>query len=400
MGLKLSRFDFLKMSKTRDEIIAKADAKAVPGLDAYAPNRLAAALHPEVQYVKIADIREHSKDVKTFTFVPDTEKGTKALAYFAAGQYLSVSLKVGDAVINRPYSISSSPKDALNGKYTLTIKRVDGGLATNYVLDNWKVGDEVTISAPEGTFTYEPLRDAKTIVGLAGGSGITPFLSLANAIADGDEDANLVLLFGSRTEKDILFKEEFDAIMAKCDRVKVIHVLSHEEREGYEHGFITADLIKKYAPEGDYSIFMCGPQAMYNACDKEVAKLNIRQKFIRHELFGEYRNPEKNADYPVGVATEFKLTVIMRGEEKVITCSANDSLLNAMEKAGIAVPARCRSGICGFCHSRLVSGNVYVPKSVDGRRLADLDYGYVHPCCTFPLSDIVIDVPPVPVANK
>lgn len=395
MGLKLSRFDFLKMAKTRQEHIDAAPAKAVPDLDAYVPNRLAAALHPEVQYVKIAEIKEHGKDVKTFTFVPDTAKGTKALAYFSAGQYLSVSLQVGDAVITRPYSISSSPKDALNGKYTLTIKRVDGGLATNYVLDNWKVGDEVKLSAPEGTFTYEPLRDAKTVVGLAGGSGITPFLSLANAIADGDEDAELVLLYGSRTEGDILFKDEFDAIMAKCDKVKVVHVLSNEEKAGYEHGFITAELIKKYAPKGEYSVFMCGPQAMYNACDKEIAKLNIRQKFVRHELFGEYRNPEKNADYPVGVGTTFKLTVIMRGERRTIECSANDSLLNAMEKAGIAAPARCRSGICGFCHSRLVEGNVYVPKSVDGRRLADLEYGYVHPCCTFPLSDIVLDVPPV-----
>lgn len=398
MGLRLNRFRFTKMAKNRTAVIESAKAEAVPQLDAYAPNRLAAALHPEVQYVKIANIREHSADVKTFTFVPDEEKGTKSLAYFSAGQYLSVSLKVGDAVITRPYSISSSPKDSLEGKYTLTIKRVDGGLATNYVLDNWKVGDEVTISAPEGTFTYEPLRDAKTIVGLAGGSGITPFLSLANAIADGDEDANLVLLFGSRTESDILFKEEFDEIMAKCDKVKVVHVLSNEEKEGCEHGFITAELIKKYAPKGDYSIFMCGPQAMYNACDKEIATLNLRQKFIRHELFGEYRNPEKNADYPVGTASEFKLTVIMRGESQTITCSANDSLLIAMEKAGIAVPARCRSGICGFCHSRLVEGKVYVPKSVDGRRMADLDYGYVHPCCTFPLSDVTLDVPPVPKA--
>jgi succinate dehydrogenase/fumarate reductase-like Fe-S protein len=61
---------------------------------------------------------------------------------------------------------------------------------------------------------------------------------------------------------------------------------------------------------------------------------------------------------------------------------------------GIATPANCRSGICGWCHSRLVSGNVYVPKEVDGRRMADLQYGYVHPCSTFPLSDIEIDVPP------
>ena len=66
----------------------------------------------------------------------------------------------------------------------------------------------------------------------------------------------------------------------------------------------------------------------------------------------------------------------------------------AMEQNGIAASTNCRSGVCGWCHSRLVSGNVYVPKEVDGRRMADLQYGYVHPCSTFPLSDIEIDVPP------
>lgn len=396
--LLLNPLKFTKMSKVRQEKIDAADAKNVPSLDSYLPNRIAKALHPTIQHVKIANIREHSADVKTFTFVPDEEKGTKALAYFSAGQYISVHLTIGEAKVSRPYSLSSSPKDSLQGKYTLTIKRDKNGLVSNYVLDNWKVGDKVDVSAPDGVFTYEPLRDAEQIIGIAGGSGITPFLSLANAIADGDEDAKLTLLFGSRTEKDILFKEEFDAIMAKCDKVKVIHVLSGEEKEGYEHGFITKELIEKYAPANkDYSIFICGPQVMYDFVDGEIAKLGLRRKFIRHEVFGEYKNPAKNADYPQEKKDSvFKLTVIIRGEKTVVDCPAETTLLNAIEHAGIAAPAMCRSGICGYCHSKLVSGEVYVPKSVDGRRLADLKYGYVHPCCTFPLSDVVIDVPPVP----
>ena len=71
------------------------------------------------------------------------------------------------------------------------------------------------------------------------------------------------------------------------------------------------------------------------------------------------------------------------------------SLLRTMEAAGIAAPAHCRSGECGWCHSKLVSGEVYTPKSVDGRREADYIYGYIHPCCAFPLSDLVIEVPPM-----
>lgn len=395
MGLLLNPLKFVKMTKIRQEKIDAASAKDVPEESRYLPNRIAEALHPDLQYVVITDVVERGPDVKSFSFAPDLEKGTENLAYFAAGQYLTVFLTVGEAKVSRPYSLSSSPKESSHGRYTLTIKRDKGGLVSNYVLDNWKVGDKVTVSAPEGVFTYEPLRDAKTVVGLAGGSGITPFLSLAKAISDGDEDCNLVLLYGSRTENDILFKDEFAALEKKCDKVKVIHVLSGEEKEGYEHGFLTAELIHKYAPAGEYSLFICGPQVMYDFLDKEIEKLGLRKKFIRHEVFGEYRNPSRNEDYPKEVADEFNLSVIMRGERTEIKCSANETILNAIEKAGIAAPARCRSGICGYCHSRLVEGKVYVPKSVDGRRLADLDYGYIHPCCTFPLSDVTVDVPPV-----
>ena len=134
---------------------------------------------------------------------------------------------------------------------------------------------------------------------------------------------------------------------------------------------------------------------MYNFVDKEIATLGLRKKFIRHELFGEYFGPSKEADYPKKVAPEFKLTVRIAGKEQTITAPAEESILRTLEKNGIAAPAHCRSGECGWCHSRLISGEVYVPKSVDGRREADLQYGYIHPCCSFPLSDLVVEVPPV-----
>ncbi|MBO4539670.1 MAG: 2Fe-2S iron-sulfur cluster binding domain-containing protein, partial [Clostridia bacterium] len=201
--------------------------------------------------------------------------------------------------------------------------------------------------------------------------------------------------YGSRTKADVLFLKEFNAIEKKCDKFRLINVLSDEEAKGCEHGFITAELIKKYAPEGeDYSIFMCGPQAMYDFADKEIATLGLRRKFVRHELFGEYHNPQKNEDYPIAGTEKFKITVHIAGETKTIDASANDTILCSLEKSGIAAPARCRSGICGWCHSRLISGNVYVPKSVDGRRLADFKFGYIHSCCTYPVSDVEIDVPP------
>jgi len=391
---KLNPMDFTKMTPNRQAKIDAAPATPVRDLHSYLPNQIAAALHPQVQHLKVAKIVEHG-DAKSFFLEANPEKGTEKLAWFSAGQYLSISLEIGPMKLTRPYSLSSSPREALDGYYMLTIKRVPDGLATNYILDNWTVGTEVTASEPLGVFTYEPLRDARTIIGIAGGSGITPFRSLAKAIADGDEDASLILLYGSRTLADAIFQEEFLALQESCDKFKLVNVLSHETQDGCENGFITADLIRKYAPEGDYSIFLCGPQAMYNFVDKEIETLNLRKKFIRHELFGEYFGPAKEADYPKDVAPEFKLTVKIAGTQQTISAPADTSLLRTMEAAGIAAPAHCRSGECGWCHSKLVSGQVYTPKSVDGRREADLLYGYIHPCCAFPLSDVTIEVPPV-----
>ena len=392
---KLNPMDFTKMTPTRQAKIEAAPANPLPPTDSYTPNIIANALHPSVQYLKIEKIVEHSSDMKTYYFAANTEKGTKSLAWFSAGQYLSITLEIGNMKMTRPYSLSSSPREALAGNYMLTIKRVDGGLASNYILDNWTVGTEVTASEPLGVFTYEPLRDAKTVIGIAGGSGITPFRSLAKAIADGDEDAEMILLYGTRTLADAVFQEEFKELETACPKFQLVNVLSHEEADGCENGFITAELIKKYAPEGDYSLFLCGPQAMYDFVDKEIATLGLRRKFVRHELFGEYFNPSKEADYPANVAPEFKLTVRIAGTEQTITAPADTTLLRTLETNGILAPAHCRSGECGWCHSKLVSGEVYTPKSVDGRREADLIYGYIHPCCAFPLSDVTIEVPPV-----
>ena len=359
---------------------------------------IAKALHPKRQYLKVASVLQRADDCKSFTLVPDEERGTKALAYFGAGKYLTVFETVEGMPITRAYSISSSPKDALEGRYVLTIKLVEGGLMSRYILDNWDVGTKVEVSAPSGNFEYQPIRDAQKVICLAGGSGITPFVSMANAIADGDEDFELTLLYGSRNYDNILFRDELDELSKKCDKIKVVHVISDEGSEcpeGTEKGFITADLIKKYAPDDEpYSVFLCGPQQMYEFVDKELEKLNLEKKYIRHEMFGEFHNPQTQADYPQGVPEKVKITVTIQDKTYIVFGSSSDSVMQILEKNGISAPARCRSGECGFCHSHLISGKVYVPKALEYRRLADYKFGCIHPCCSFPLTDLEINVPP------
>ena len=234
------------------------------------------------------------------------------------------------------------------------------------------------------------------MIALAGGSGITPFLSMAYAIRDGIEDFNLTILFGSRDEKSILFKEELDSIAAECDKVKVVHVLSEQKKKGYEHGFINAEIIKKYAPEnGDYSVFMCGPEAMYKFAEGEIKKLGLERKYVRRELLGVTKKVCERADYPAGnKGKTFSVTVRQGENETVISASADEPLLVALERSGISAPSRCRSGECGWCRSKLISGEVYVPEeNDDGRRWSDKQNGYIHPCASFALSDLVLEVP-------
>lgn len=397
-GLKgLTPFPFLGEVKTRLKHI-EAAPDTVPQ-SVFNANILAKKLHPTVQHVKIAKVVPHG-DAKSFTLVPDTAKGTTEMAYFRASQYVSVSLNIDGATVNKPYTIRSNPKDALgseNTSYTLTIKLTNPSYASKYILENWKEGDCVDISGPLGDFYYQNLRDAKHVIAIAGGSGITPFYSMAAAIVDGIEDFDMTILYGSRTADGILLKDEIEELAAKSNgRVKVVHVLSHEEKEGFEHGFMTAELVKKYAPEGDYSVFMCGPKAMYTFCEGEMKKLGLPKRRYRMEMSGDYLGAANNADFPAEKKDdEFKLTVVIKGEKQVVPCKASESLLWAMERAAIKAPSHCRSGECGWCHSRLISGDVYIPEDADGRRLADKKFGWIHPCCSFPMSDVELEVFPI-----
>lgn len=259
-----------------------------------------------------------------------------------------------------------------------------------------EVGTQVEVSAPAGNFEYQPLRDAGKVICLAGGSGITPFISMANAINDGDEDFEMTLLYGSRNAEAILFREELDELASECDKIKVVHVLSDDDNipENCEKGFITAELIKKYAPENEpYSVFICGPQQMYAFLDKELEKLNLENKYIRHEMFGEFHNPASQPDYPSEVPEKVTIKVTIQDNTYTVEGSSADSVMQILEKNKIAVPSRCRSGECGFCHSHLISGKVYVPKHLEYRRLADYKFGCIHPCCSYALTDLEINVP-------
>lgn len=390
----IGKFDMLKfknMSKVREKAIQAAPANEVSG--EFAINTNAKKLHPDYQRLVIDEVIPH-EGAKAKTFVFRRADG-EAFPYFRAGQYLSLKLPLEDSFVTRAYSLCSSPKDALKGRAAITVRSNPGGFAADKLLAALKPGDEVIASDPQGFFYYEDLRDAKHVVGLAGGSGITPFLSMAYALRDGAEDFELTLLYGSRDEESILFRKELDEVAAACPKFRVVHVLSDEEKAGYEHGFITAELIKKYAPaDAEYSVFLCGPEGMYRFLKPEIEKLALPERLFRRKMIDVTKTPWELDGYPQQCRDKiFNLTVRQGDREYKLSASANETVLTAIERAGIKAPSRCRSGECGWCRSRMLEGSVFIPQENELRRWADKEYGYIHPCSSFPTSDIVLEVP-------
>ena len=363
---KLDMLKFKNMKKVRESAIQAAPADEISGV--FPVNENVKALHPDVMKLVIDEIIDRGA-AEAKTYVLKSADGGP-LPYFRAGQYLSLKLPLEGSFVSRSYSLCLSPKAALEGRYAITIRSNPGGFVADRLLESLKVGDTVLSSGPQGFFYYEDLRDKKQVIGLAGGSGITPFLSMAYALLDGTEDFALTLLYGSRTEENILFRSELDAIAMACPKFKVVHVLSDEKKDGFENGFITAEMIRKYAPaDGEYSVYLCGPEAMYRFLKPEIAKLKL---------------PERK---------RFTVKVKQGPAECEIPASADEPVLVALERAGIKAPSRCRAGECGWCRSRLLEGTVFIPQENEMRRWADKHYGYIHPCCSFPTSDLVLEVP-------
>ncbi len=389
--IKLNAANFLKIVSNRKKKIDSAESVDVKPLSGYRPNAIASVIHPERQFVKVSEITAVTGSAKLIKLVPDKDRGTERLAPFAAGSCISVEVSIDGRTYHRPYSISSSP---LEGYYEIIVKSANGGIVSNFLNDNVNAGDGFVISEPFGELTYEPLRDAKTVVGIAGGVGITPFRSFIKAISDGAENFDLILFYGIDNPSDIVLKDEFDRACSN-PKIRVVYVMSGEGDvpDGFEKGFVTAELIKKYAPEGDYSVFACGPEAMYDFLEVELKKLGLRKKFIRFDYRGEPLRPKKLGDYIPASCESYKITVDDHRALTEITCGGDETLLKAMERNGIRTRTKCMSGICGYCHTKVSEGDYYMPGNRDGRRAADAVYGYIHPCCTFPRSDMVIKLP-------
>lgn len=384
MKFKKQMFGFMDMLRFKKLVPNRREALAsganTPLPREYRTNELAKRLHPGMMDVELTAVRQVAAGMVELTF---KRLDADAFPFFRAGQYVSLQGRVGESVVSRPYSIVSSPRQALANELVLGI--ADAGFFSGWLNREAKPGNRFRMSEPTGEFHYETLRDKKQIVCIAGGAGITPFISMARSMADKDEPYEMILFYGARDEAHLAYQAELDELCQKTG-LRVVYVLSDEEKSGFAHGFITADLMEQFVDIKECTFFLCGPKAMYDFIDSQLASYQLPVKAV-------HRDAACCPNLKIDAPRTFRLTVHIRDEVFTMDAAEHETLLTAMERAGVPAPNKCRAGGCGYCHSKWIAGEFRIAEGRDGRREADRKFGFVHPCVTYPLSDMEIDVP-------
>jgi len=343
------------------------------------------SLHPKKINLRVSEIQRETNSTKTFRVV--AKEGF--LPPFQAGQYINIFVDAGGVRTSRPYSISSSPTQL--GYYDITVRSMEDGFVSSYFLDEVKVGDEFESTAPSGNFCHNPLFHGEDLVFLAGGSGVTPFMSMIREVVDRGLPRRISLIYGSQDPDDVIFKDELSEIAQRHGNISLSLIISNPSK-GYSGltGLITSELIKGVLGD-DLSgkmFYLCGPDVMYSFCLKELDKLSIRKKNIRTEVYGPPKDVTMQPGWPQYVGRERMFTVRLKGGRS-LQAKAVEPLMISLERAGFPIPALCRSGECSLCRTKLISGNVFQPEGVRLRK-SDRVFGYIHPCMAYPLSDLEI----------
>ena len=389
--------DVKKYQKAEKQLKKREEIQKIPyyydGLE-----NLCNRIHPTKQMLKISDIKTLSHDTKLFRFVSATPH--KPLAPFRAGQYMGITVEINGVRTSRPYSIVSSPNQL--AYYEVGIRKNVGGFVTPHILENFKVGDIVETTEPMGNLFYNPLFHGNNLVFIAGGCGITPFISLLREITEKTISLNIWLIYGALTESEILFKDELDDILSRRNNVNIKYVLSEPDPSWTGScGFITKDIISSEIDSlREKYYYVVGNRAMYDFIEGELKALGIPKHKTYFEVFGAPDDITKVMGWPQDINKSHNVQISLKyrkqGKEDEIIFEAlsTEPLLNSIERVGnpdIYIENSCRSGECALCRTKLISGKVFIPPEVTIRDM-DKDYGFIHPCISYPLTDLHLDL--------
>ncbi len=342
----------------------------------------------------VTDIHHTIRDAVVLTLKPENPDAFT----FTQGQYLTFKQDFDGTELRRNYSICAGLDD---GELKVGIKRVDGGAFSTYANTELKVGDVLHAMPPQGKF-FTPIEPevAKNYLGFAGGSGITPVLSILKTVLKREPQSTFTLVYANRAVNTIMFREELEDLKNRyMGRLTVIHVLeSGQDMELFE-GRVDQDkcnaLFKHWIQIDTIdTAFICGPEPMMLAI-AEALKINgLSEEQIKFELFSESQQGRlakqemaKRSEGQKGT----EITVIIDGARRSFSMQKGQSVLEAALENGQEAPFSCKAGVCSTCMGKVLEGEV---EMISNHALEDyeVERGYVLTCQSYPLSDtLVID---------
>ncbi|MFT5263335.1 MAG: ring-1,2-phenylacetyl-CoA epoxidase subunit PaaE [Polaribacter sp.] len=355
---------------------------------------------PKFHSLQVKDIRRETADAVSIAFdVPETLKADYA---FKQGQYLTIKKEINGEELRRNYSVCVSP---LSGELRVAIKQVPDGRFSTFANQILKVGDTLDIMTPMGRFFTEVKKgQQKNYIGFAGGSGVTPVMSILKTVLEVEEESTFTLFYANRGFDSIIFNEDIEAMKNKyMDRFIVHHIFSEEQIEGeLFNGYITAERTQQYARyffdvnEVD-EYFICGPEPMMLAIQEGLQKMEVDNKKIHLELFtvpgkrptASGAAPKKKAFDPT---KESKVKIILDGDALEFALPyAGENVLDAALKQGADLPFACKGGVCSTCRAKLIEGEVDMDVNY-ALEPEEVAAGFILTCQSHPRTErIVVD---------
>jgi ferredoxin-NADP reductase len=343
--------------------------------------------------LRVARIVQETPDVKTFRFVSCHGGGIPFS--FLPGQFLTLTLPVGEKPIKRSYTISSSPTQ---GYYCeITVKREEQGAGSRYLHDRMKVGDTIEVRAPNGRFTFVG-KEAGSVVLIGGGVGITPMMSIARALTDMAWSGDIYFIAACQDPEHFIFEEELKRLDAEYDNLHLFVAMSRIEQDmnGYRRGRLSKELLTQWVPDiGSKWVHLCGAPHMMDAVKGMLAELGVPGERIHTESFGSTQKPKaKVAEGQEAAAAKSKAaqvgTVTFAASDVSTPFEPDETVLEASERVDVNIDYSCRVGTCGECKVKLLSGEVSMEVE-DGLDPGEKEQGMILACQAKSTSDVSVD---------
>jgi ring-1,2-phenylacetyl-CoA epoxidase subunit PaaE len=345
--------------------------------------------------LKIAEVRRETPDSVSIRF--DVPPELKGVFGFKAGQHLTLRTEMNGEDLRRNYSVCVAPHE---GEIRIAVKQTPRGRFSSWANSVLAAGNAIEVLPPMGRFTIPHTDSANPCyVALAGGSGITPVLSILKTVLRENPRARFTLLYGNRDSVSIMFLEELEGLKNRyLDRLEIYHFLENETGEielfnGRLDRAKCDDILSSLvdAKSAD-AFFVCGPGPLMDAAEAALAACGVSPDKIHIERFttgtvtAEQRAREEELQQK---AAGTHLTVTLDGRRLNISFDATrGNILESVQAAGLPAPYACKGGVCTTCRARVLSGKVVMLKNY-GLTDEEVAQGYVLTCQAVPATDEV-----------